>query len=74
MTDFKESGAIEYGSDVLIGLHFKGAGQPGFDLETAYNNDPREVELKILKNREGKPGQRIAYNFYPKFNYFEEVD
>lgn len=72
MTDFKESGAIEYGSDVLIGLHFKGAGQKGFDLDEAYNNDPREVELKILKNREGKPGQRIPFKFYPKFNYFEE--
>lgn len=72
MTDFKESGAIEYGADVLIGLHFKGAGQPGFDLDEAYNTEPREVELKILKNREGKPGQRIEYAYYPKFNYFTE--
>ena len=30
MQSFKESGAIEYSSDVLIGLQFKGVGESGW--------------------------------------------
>jgi len=70
---FKESGAIEYGSDVLIGLQLKGAGTSGFNSTDAKRRDPREIELVILKNRNGKTGGRIAYNYYPLFNYFKEV-
>lgn len=70
---FKESGAIEYGSDVLIGLQFKGAGEKSFNATDAKRKDPREVELVILKNRNGKTGEKITFNYYPLFNYFKEV-
>lgn len=69
---FKESGSLEYGSDVLIGLQLKGAGTKGFNSTEAKRKDPREVELIILKNRNGKTGERIPLKYYPLFNYFTE--
>lgn len=72
MAAFKESGAIEYSSDVLIGLQAKGAGEKGFNIDDAKKKDPREVELKVLKNRNGRTGGSIQYSYYPMFNYFEE--
>ena len=73
MEAFKESGAIEYSSDVLIGLNLEGAGKQGFDPTAAKKKDPREVELTILKNRSGRVGDKISFKYYPMFNYFEEV-
>ena len=58
MTSFKESGAIEYSSDILIGLQFKDAGDPEFDVDKAKAKDEREIELVILKNRNGKKNLR----------------
>ena len=77
MKSFKESGAIEYSSDVLIGLQFKGAEKDNFDVDEAKKksnsqNSPREIELKILKNRNGRTGDTIEYKYYPLFNYFLE--
>lgn len=73
MEAFKESGAIEYSSDVLIGLQLKGAGKQGFDANEAKRRSPREIELVILKNRNGRTGDSLSFNFYPLFNYFEET-
>lgn len=73
MEAFKESGAIEYSSDILIGLQLKGAGKKDFDANEAKRKDPREVELVILKNRNGRTGDSLSFNFYPLFNYFEET-
>ena len=72
LTSFKESGAIEYSSDVLIGLQLKGIGNSNFDVTKAKAKDPREVELIILKNRNGQTGKKIAYDYYPMFNFFHE--
>jgi replicative DNA helicase len=73
MEAFKESGAIEYGSDCLIGLQLKGAGNKDFDVNEAKDKNPREVELIILKNRNGRTGSKITYEYYPMFNYFQEA-
>lgn len=73
MEAFKESGAIEYSSDILIGLQLKGAGKKDFDANEAKRKDPREIELVILKNRNGRTGDSLSFNFYPLFNYFEEA-
>jgi replicative DNA helicase len=70
---FKESGAIEYSTDVVIGLQLKGAGNGNFNVDTAKNNNPRELELKILKNRSEKTGVTIGYKYYPMFNLFKET-
>lgn len=72
MEAFKESGAIEYSSDVLIGLQLKGAGQKDFDAIAAKKKSPREIELVVLKNRNGRAGDKLSYKYYPLFNYFEE--
>lgn len=73
MEAFKESGAIEYSSDVLIGLQLKGAGSKDFNIIEAKKKNPREVELIILKNRNGSAGEKVEFRFYPLFNYFEEI-
>ena len=72
MQAFKESGAVEYSADTLIGLQLAGAGEKGFDVDGAKKKDPREVELVILKNRNGKTGDKLEYKYYPMFNLFEE--
>lgn len=72
MEAFKESGAIEYSSDVLIGLQLEGAGKKEFDANEAKKKSPREIELVILKNRNGSTGDKLGYRYYPLFNYFEE--
>lgn len=72
MAAFKESGAIEYSSDVLIGLQYKGQGKD-FDLEESADKNPREIELKILKNRNSGRGY-IGFHYYPLFNYFKEIE
>lgn len=77
MRAFKESGAIEYGSDVLIGLQVQGAGRklnPQDNLrkiEECKEHAIRNVELKILKNRNGQTGGRIGLRYYALFNCFE---
>lgn len=72
MSAFKESGSLEYGSDVLIGLQLKGAGEDNFDVDVAKQADPRKIEVVILKNRNGATGKHIDFDFYAKFNCFEE--
>ena len=43
MEAFKESGAIEYSSDVLIGLQLRGAGEAAFDPTEAKKKNPRQI-------------------------------
>lgn len=73
MSAFKESGGIEYGCDVLMGLNLAGAGKPDFDAEAAYRQNPRLIELKILKNRNGEKGTYVEYRYYPRYNIFIET-
>lgn len=88
MVSFKESGAIEYSADVVIGLQFnnqnkieehnknKKSNEPVkvLDHDAEKQKEPREIELKILKNRNGRTGESTLYNYYPKFNYYDEVE
>jgi replicative DNA helicase len=82
MVAFKESGAIQYSSNVLIGLQFEAVGD-GFGSDNAkitaesIDNLKRKevckIELKILKNRNGATGDSITFDYYPMFNYFKET-
>ena len=72
MTAFKESGGIDYSADVLIGLQARGAGSRSFNLDEEKKKDPRELELKILKNRTGALCDPLALRYYPAFSCFEE--
>ena len=74
MEAFKESGAVEYSSDILIGLQLAGAGKKDFDANAEKKKNPRTVELIILKNRNGATGEKIPYDYYPLFNHFKEAE
>lgn len=73
MRAFKESGAIEYGCDVLIGLQLKGAGDKGFNVDNEMKKNPRTIQALILKNRHGSRGDTIEFEYYTLFNYFREI-
>ncbi len=82
MASFKESGAIEYSADVLIGLQYE-----GFDdvqgrgraehidqilkrnIELQKQGEPQSVELKILKNRRGFKSD-LSFDFHSKCSCF----
>jgi len=79
MQSFKESGGIEYSADVLVGLQLKavenkddGKTNSNFNVEIEKKKEPREVELKVLKNRRGQSGKKIDFYYYPKYNYFTD--
>ena len=89
MASFKESGAIEYSSDVLIGLQYQGMDyKDGEDAPkrkerirgilkeastAAANGLPVKIECKILKHRNGRKGS-VAFDFFARFNYFRETE
>lgn len=73
MSAFKESGAIEYSSDVLIGLQFETTELTAESINRMKRQQPRKIELKVLKNRNGVTGDSITFDYYPMFNYFRET-
>lgn len=74
MEAFKESGDIEYSTDVLIGLQLQGVGTDGFDVNEAKQETPRNVEAVILKNRNGETGGTLHYAYFSMFNKFLDMD
>lgn len=74
MEAFKESGDIEYSTDVLVGLQLKGVGAKDFDVNEAKRRTPRNVEAVILKNRNGATGDILQYAYYSMFNKFLDMD
>ena len=84
MSSFKESGGVEYTCDVLLGMQLYGmdyeAGETPASRDTRIRQlikgvrDPRKIEIKILKNRNGRTGSCV-FDFYPAHNTFvEEVE
>ena len=80
-SSFKESGAIEFGADVIIGLQLEAIhiaqekskmAEKHQILDEGKKETPRKIELVILKNRNGVPWSRVRLNYYAEFNYFEE--
>ena len=85
LASFKESGAIEYSSDVLIGLQYEGMDYQEGEADKAREKrirelmkeavdagkagKPQKIQVKILKNRNGSKGDTLL-DFYPMFNYF----
>lgn len=72
MSAFKESGGIDYSADVLMGLQARGAGSRAFNMDEEKRKDPRELELKILKNRSAALGNSILFRYYPAFSFFQK--
>ena len=85
MAAFKESGAIEYGSDVLIGLQLYGIGYKAGEKEQARKariqelvtkaekEDRISIQVRVLKNRNGRRGDSGELKFTKRFNSFFEV-
>lgn len=72
LTDFKESGAIEYSADVLIGLEFAAAAGKEYKEREEKQKDPRKIRLVILKNRNGRAWVEAEFEYKPLFNYFTD--
>lgn len=70
---FKESGGIDYGVDVMIGLQLEGAGSENFDVDKAKAAEPRKIEAVVLKNRRGKHGGKVLFDYEANNNYFRDV-
>lgn len=84
---FKESGAIEYGSDVLIGLQYDGMDYKEGEADgtrqkrirslirsneaKAKQGEAQKLQAKILKQRNGSKGE-VVFSFYAMFNCFRE--
>lgn len=90
LSSFKESGAIEYTADVLLGIQLAGMDYQKGEVEkstkrrdrikelrtTAERNaktgKAQTLELKVLKNRNGKKGA-LRLEFVPMFNSFSDA-
>lgn len=77
---FKESGAIEFTADVVLGMQFSAvremdkAALKSFSADTEKQNDPRRLEIIVLKQRYGMCGNDVfcRFNYYPAYSCFEE--
>lgn len=84
---FKESGAIEYTADVVIGLAYLEAEIAAVNAEGKLKDisisklqkgkgkdidNKRDIVLKVLKNRKGPSGGMIQYDYYPATNTIVE--
>ena len=72
LSSFKESGSVEYSCDVLIGLFFNGLGEDGFNIDEARLKNPRDIILKIIKNRNGEAGKMLRFSFDAAHNFFKD--
>lgn len=81
---FKESGAIEYGSDVLIGMQlwdmgYRDGEKPNTRAEriaklitAAEQSDSINLQIRVLKNRNGRRGDCDKLTFTKAYNSFAE--
>ena len=82
MVSIKESGAIEYTSDVCIGLQMtamekvvdsaKKQGQKEKAVRELKAKIKRDMQAVILKQRNGPIGSEIAFEYCAMFNHFED--
>lgn len=83
---FKESGGIEYTSDVVWGLQLACMSEKEFieskketlvsrreRVKAAKAETPRKVDLICLKTRYGSPDMTIHFDYYPRYDYFVET-
>lgn len=74
LSSFKESGSIEYSADVILGMQYQGNDDAKFSQEAAKAQNPRQLELTLLKMRYGQDGVRIPLLFYSENSYFQQPD
>ena len=82
---FKESGTIEYSSDVVLGLQFRCLSDPEFEkLKTITEKrervkrekaaTPRKLELVAIKNRYGISSYCVGFDYFSRVDLFREVN
>ena len=82
---FKESGDIEYTTDVVWGLQLDVMNDDIFTqrekitekrkkVSEAKSADPRKLELVVLKNRYGATGKSFYFDYYPNYDYYAVLD
>ena len=86
LESFKESGGVEYGSDIVLMLSFEmkddyfiettdeetGKKKKVYDYDRAKRETPRSMLLSLLKNRNGNPTGTVPVWSYAKFSLFTE--
>lgn len=70
---FKESGSLEYLSDVALGLAFESAGKNNFDINIEASKDVKEIQVAVLKNRHGARGMKVKCEYTSAYFYFKET-
>lgn len=79
MAALKESGAIEYTADVCIGLQLANmeqikvgtsTGKAEKTIRQMKGKTERDMEIVILKNRNGKIGDELQFKYYAMFHHF----
>lgn len=81
---FKESGGIEYTSDVVWGIDLMCMNDPIFDsqghiqtkremVNAAKVADPRKVRLVCLKNRFGVSSYSVLFDYFPRYDTFVPI-
>lgn len=76
----KESGNIEYTADTVIGIDFdieystKDSDKAKIreTITQAYQETPRKIKARILKNRNGKARGECRFDYYPAYDLFIE--
>ena len=79
----KESGAIEYTADVVLGLQLAVINEKKFEnekgtvskrktIEEAFKANPRRITLVCLKNRYGVKSWEVPLLYYPSCDLFEQ--
>jgi replicative DNA helicase len=80
---FKESGTIEYSTDVLMGLQMKNIDYSSDNnqqnkqnirdkIKSAKKEYMRKMKVIILKNRMYELGTEVNFIYYTKYDYFKE--
>ena len=79
MAALKESGAIEYTADVCLGLQHANmeqiktgtsAGKAEKTIRQMKGKSERDMEIVVLKNRNGKIGEELSFSYYAMFHHF----
>lgn len=85
LSAFKESGNIEYGADIILGLQFECIHEEIFlstnksdtpkkweRLAQAKHENPRKVEISLIKRRDCKGEGAVTFDYDPRHNHFKE--
>ncbi len=85
LSAYKESGNIEYGADIVLGLQFERIHDKPFTLQDKGNmaekwaaiweekhRTPRKVEVSLIKRRDGKGEGAVLFDYDARHNLFKQ--